>query len=162
MTKPTVVFAHGLEGSPNGTKARFLEEQFDAVCVDMQGMPFCHRIGVFTRACRHIKGPLILVGSSMGAAVVASAMKAPGLSSRVEACVLLALPNSRDFMPEELVDVPTVILHGEHDELFSPEGNQRFTEGLSNCHQVVLEGGDHRLSRPEDLKALQAVVSKFA
>ena len=42
---PMIIFAHGMEGSPNGSKIRSLREAgFEVLAPDFQGMPLEERV----------------------------------------------------------------------------------------------------------------------
>ena len=62
-------FAHGLEGSPQGTKARLFDEHFTALTPAMATGDFEGCVETQARALTTFR-PDLLVGSSFGGAVV--------------------------------------------------------------------------------------------
>jgi pimeloyl-ACP methyl ester carboxylesterase len=153
----TIVFAHGLEGSPQGKKSNALKLAFgtNVITPDMSSLPFEDRVRVFLEACNDLPGKLILVGSSMGAGVVSQV--AHKIPEKVKGCVLLAVPNSREWMPSTLEDLPTIIIHGDKDELFDATLNDPLLAPLSKkCHVTVDD--DHRLSKPGTLNIIKTSI----
>ena len=69
-----LLFAHGLEGSPQGTKVRFLRDAgLDVVAPDLQGLALVERIARIEALSA--AGDVLLTGSSYGgltAAIVAA------------------------------------------------------------------------------------------
>ena len=48
-----IIFAHGLEGSPNGSKIRALREAgFDVIAPDFQGMVLAERVILLQQVCQ--------------------------------------------------------------------------------------------------------------
>ena len=75
-----IIFAHGLEGSPNGSKIRALRNAgFDVVAPDFQGMVLAERVDLLHEIClEYASEQPILAGSSYGgltAAIVAMRME---------------------------------------------------------------------------------------
>ena len=47
-----IIFAHGMEGTPNGSKIRSLRKAgFEVLAPDFQGMPLEERVNVLQRVC---------------------------------------------------------------------------------------------------------------
>ena len=63
-----IIFAHGLEGSPNGSKIRALREAgFDVIAPDFQGMVLAERVILLQQVCQeHREAKPVLAGSSYG------------------------------------------------------------------------------------------------
>ncbi len=71
-----IVFAHGLEGSPGGTKAQLLRRlEPRLVCPDLRGVPLQGRYDAIDELTRGRRG-LVLVGSSYGGLVAALLVQA--------------------------------------------------------------------------------------
>ena len=79
MTKPMVVFSHGQESGPWGTKIKVMAETArslgcEADSVDYQGIADpSERVEKLISYCEPVNSPLILVGSSMGGHVATAA-----------------------------------------------------------------------------------------
>ncbi|MCK9247608.1 MAG: alpha/beta hydrolase [Solirubrobacteraceae bacterium] len=58
------------------------------------------------------------------------------------------------------IDIPVRLLHGRRDEDVSWETSRRLADALTSddVHLEVIEDGDHRLSRPQDLERLLRTV----
>jgi hypothetical protein len=117
-----VVFAHGLEGHPEGTKASALRAAgMEVLAPDCRGCALAERISRVGAALDQQPGA-ILVGSSYGG--LAAAWIASRRPEVVGALVLLApalsLREAPVEDPEQLVvppSVPTTIVHGLGDDV---------------------------------------------
>ncbi|MDJ0759273.1 MAG: YqiA/YcfP family alpha/beta fold hydrolase [Woeseiaceae bacterium] len=145
----TVIFSHGQESGPWGTKIRAMADMVrglgcDADSIDYQGLADpSERVERLVAACDGIDDKLVLVGSSMGGHVATAA------ASRVGAAGLFALAPAY-FMPgfEELTppvpELPFTIVHGWHDDIVPVENSIRYArEALAT---LILVDGDHRLT----------------
>ena len=153
MTQDTagrVVFSHGKESGPYGTKIRVLsgiaeKHGWKTDSIDYTDiMDPDERV---SRLCDHLEGdqpePLVLVGSSMGAYV--SLVAAAEL--RPEAVFLMApalyIPGWKQ--QEYATDLKQVsIVHGWHDELIPPDNVLHYASAAA-CDLHLLPA-DHRLS----------------
>jgi pimeloyl-ACP methyl ester carboxylesterase len=147
-TSKTVVFSHGKESGPWGSKimamaqvARDLHAGVESV--DYRGLddPGA-RVEKLVGIGRQLAGPLVLVGSSMGGHVAAAA------ANRVQAAALFLLapafymPGFEQHTPRD-IRVPTVIVHGWHDDIVPVDNSIRWArEHRATLH--VLDSG-HRL-----------------
>ena len=62
-----IIFAHGLEGSPNGSKIRALRGAgFEVIAPDFQGMALAERVDLLQQVCKNIESKPVLAGSSYG------------------------------------------------------------------------------------------------
>ena len=119
-----IIFAHGLEGSPNGSKIQTLRNSGNEVLApDFQGMPLIERVELLEKiSLDYADKKPILGGSSYGgltAAIVA--MRFPERFSGLLLCapaLHLKEPPVNDtttlIAPEGL---PTVIIHGIEDDI---------------------------------------------
>jgi pimeloyl-ACP methyl ester carboxylesterase len=116
-THPSRIFLHGLESSSRGTKAMFLRSIFpDILTPDFSGTleermrslePFLVRSDQW-----------VMVGSSFGGLM--AALWTCAHPARVRKLVLLAPALHRPEFANahfEPVDVPTVLIHGSHDDI---------------------------------------------
>lgn len=153
MTSPVVIFSHGQESGPWGTKIRSMAEAVrtlgcEADSIDYQGIPDpTARVEKLVQSCAEIDAPLVLVGSSMGGYVATAA------AADVNAVGLFVLAPAY-FMPEfEALtptppSIPIEIVHGWHDDIVPVENSIRFAEGCSATLHIV--DGDHRLTENID------------
>ncbi|MEX1197502.1 MAG: alpha/beta fold hydrolase [Pseudohongiellaceae bacterium] len=145
-----VVFSHGKESGPQGTKIRVLsgiaeKHGWATDSIDYTDMMDPdERVG---RLLDELEGesrrPLVLVGSSMGAyvaLVAAAALRPQGVFLMAPA---LYIPGWKEQQyPEDLERVS--IVHGWHDELIPPDNVLRYAK-TANCDLHLLPA-DHRLS----------------
>ncbi|TYO99986.1 alpha/beta superfamily hydrolase [Geothermobacter ehrlichii] len=118
----TVVFCHGKESGPNGTKIRYLaplaeKRGWKVLAPDFSDLPDPEaRVDRLLAACGELARPLVLVGSSMGGYV---AIRASG-ALRPEGLLLLApavgLPGYPQRAPRPRAEQIAVI-HGWGDDV---------------------------------------------
>jgi pimeloyl-ACP methyl ester carboxylesterase len=147
-TVNTVVFSHGKESGPWGSKitamaqvARELHRRVESI--DYRGVDDpAARVEKLVAAGQQLPGPLVLVGSSMGGHVAAAA------ANRLETAALFLLapafymPGFERYTPQD-ISVPTAIVHGWHDDIVPVDNSIRWArEHRATLH--VLDSG-HRL-----------------
>lgn len=149
MTQPTVVFSHGQESGPWGTKISAMAEAVRAQgcaadSVDYRGIDDpALRVDKLVGHCAPLTRPIVLVGSSMGGHVATAA------ASTVNAVGLFVLAPAY-YMPgyEALTpaapDIPISIVHGWGDEVVPVENSIRFAAACKATLHIV--NGDHRLT----------------
>jgi alpha/beta superfamily hydrolase len=144
----TVVFSHGKESGPWGSKITAMAETvrklgFAVESVDYRGMDDpAARVAKLIEEGKKVAGPVVLVGSSMGGHVSAAA----ALKLNARGLFLLApafyMPGYEKYTPQD-VGAPTAIVHGWHDDIVSVDNSIRWSrEHLAALH--VLDS-DHRL-----------------
>lgn len=157
---PTIVFLHGMESGPHGSKYHLLRELDPQIlapdCAGVHDLPA--RMAIVERELAG-KQNLLLVGSSFGGLV--AALYAGRHPQAVFGCVLCA-PALFDDQVQELAalqQVPekTVILHGTRDDIVDIAVSRRFA-AKHGCRLVEVEDG-HRLenSRPLLLELVRQV-----
>jgi pimeloyl-ACP methyl ester carboxylesterase len=144
----TVVFSHGKESGPWGSKitamAGVVREAGLAVeSVDYRGLDDpSARVSKLIALAAGLKAPLVLVGSSMGghvSAAAAAALKPAGLFLLAPA---FYMPGFERYTPQE-VACPTSIVHGWHDDIVPVDNSIRWArEHVAALH--ILDSG-HRL-----------------
>jgi pimeloyl-ACP methyl ester carboxylesterase len=139
-----VQFAHGLESSAHGTKARILAEHFDAITPEMDTADFEGCVAVHAAALRGFR-PEVLVGSSFGGAVAVELLvrglwRGPTL--------LLAQAAVRRGGEARLPEgVAVWLVHGLRDETIDPEDSRRLAAtGTPHRVRLIEVDDDHRLS----------------
>ena len=144
-----VVFSHGQESGPWGTKIRAMADRvrelgFQADSVDYQGIADpTERVDKLIAYCEPLDEPIILVGSSMGGHVATAA------ADRVAAVGLFVLAPAF-YMPEfealtpPAPSMPMAIVHGWDDDIVPVENSIRYASECKATLHVV--DGDHRLT----------------
>jgi hypothetical protein len=138
-----VQFIHGLEGSPQGAKARLLREHFDArtPAMDTSDFEACARAQA---AVLNEFRPDVLVGSSFGAAV-AVALLQRGLWAGPT--LLLAQAALRMGLPCQLPEGTRIwIVHGLNDTLIDPADSRSLaSSGSPGLVRLIEVEDDHSL-----------------
>lgn len=149
MTQPMVVFSHGQESGPWGTKIRVMAETVqklgcEADSVDYQGIADpSERVNKLVAYCEPLSAPLVLVGSSMGghvATAAADSVNAVGLFVLAPAYYMEGYEDLTPTAPT----IPISIVHGWNDDIVPVENSIRYASACkANLHIV---DGDHRLT----------------
>ena len=139
-----VHFIHGLEGSPNGSKARLLARHFDAVTPAMDTSDFEGCVAQHAALLGNGEGPDVLAGSSFGGAVAVALLQRGHWSGPT---LLLAQAGLLYGLPAELPPgVPVWIAHGTGDDLVPPEHSRRLAAAGDPAHVRLIEvDDDHSL-----------------
>jgi len=149
-----VIFSHGQESGPWGSKIRAMSERAKALgctvdSIDYQGIADpAERVEKLIRECRDLSGPLILVGSSMGghvATAAADALNAAGLFVLAPAYYMEGYEELTPLPPS----MPIAIVHGWHDDIVPVENSIRYARECSASLHLV--DGDHRLTENIDV-----------
>ena len=146
-----VLFCHGLEGTPHGTKVRAMRAAgIDVLAPDFQGQPLAARINTLNTVLEGIDDtePLVLAGSSYGGAVAAwSAVQHP---ERFVGLLLLApalhyseppVPDPTAYVP---IDRPTIVIHGEGDTIVPISASEDYAARAPHVDLRRVDDG-HRL-----------------
>ena len=145
----TVIFSHGQESGPWGSKIRAMAELVkrlgcNADSIDYRGIADpAERVQKLLDECRDIDDALILVGSSMGghvATAAAESLQAAGLFVLAPAYYVQGYEGLTPKPPE----LPICIVHGWHDEIVPVENSIRFARSCAATLHLV--DGDHRLT----------------
>lgn len=145
----TVIFSHGQESGPWGTKIRAMAELVrgmgcEADSIDYQGIADpTERVEKCLRECADVDGPLILVGSSMGGHVATAAAERLGAAGLFVLAPAYYMEGYEDLTPEP-PSMPVCIVHGWHDDVVPVENSIRFAQSCSATLHIV--DGDHRLT----------------
>lgn len=149
MTQPAVIFSHGQESGPWGTKIKAMAEAVRTLgcaadSVDYRGIDDpAVRVEKLVRYCASPGGPIVLVGSSMGghvATAAASAVNAAGLFVLAPAYYMPGYEALTPAAPE----IPISIVHGWDDDVVPVENSIRFAAACKATLHIV--DGDHRLT----------------
>ncbi|HEY2684282.1 MAG TPA: alpha/beta fold hydrolase [Steroidobacteraceae bacterium] len=158
----TVVFSHGKESGPWGSKITAMAEVVreigaEVASVDYRGMDDpAARVRKLIAEAGSLPAPLVLVGSSMGGHVSAAA--AHDLQPR--GVFLLApaffMPGFEQYTPQSL-NVPTAIVHGWHDDIVPVENSIRWARQEAAALHVLDSG--HRLE--DQIPHIVALLREF-
>jgi len=149
----TVIFSHGQESGPWGTKIRAMSERAKALgcCVDSidyQGIADpTERVEKLKRECSDISDTLILVGSSMGGHVATAAAADLGAAGLFVLAPAYYMEGYEELTPTP-PSMPIGIVHGWHDDTVPVENSIRFARECSATLHLV--NGDHRLTENID------------
>ncbi len=143
-----VVFSHGKESGPWGGKISALAQVarrhgLQVASLDYQGMDDPHeRVAKLRAHLGELDGPAILVGSSMGGHVAASAASTHPVVAAFLMAPAFYMPGYEALTPKPL-SCPVTIVHGWHDEIVPVDNVLRFArEGDCTLH---LLDADHRM-----------------
>src|SRR5271165_5321445 len=144
----TVAFSHGKESGPWGSKITAMaavvhDLRIEVESVDYRGISDpADRVAKLVDTASRLKGPLVLVGSSMGgyvAAAAAAPVQARGLFLLAPA---FYMPGLEAYTPQD-VSCPTVIVHGWRDDIIPVDNSIRWARKHRARLHVV--DSDHRL-----------------
>jgi len=149
----TVIFSHGQESGPWGTKICAMAELVrsmgcEADSIDYQGIADpAERVRKLVKKCGDIDDTLVLVGSSMGGHVATAAAGQLGAAGLFVLAPAYYMPGYEDLTPNP-PDMPTCIVHGWNDDIVPVENSIRFARAY-NAELHLLDGG-HRLTENID------------
>ena len=145
----TVVFSHGQESGPWGTKIRAMAELAKSIgckveSIDYQGMADPgERVRKLIAECTEIDDDLVLVGSSMGGHVATAAASEVGASGLFVLAPAYYMPGFEALTPLP-PSIPISIVHGWNDDIVPVANSIRFvTDSKATLH--ILDS-DHRLT----------------
>ena len=147
MTKTTLVFLHGLESGPHGSKYHaLLELDPTLIAPDCSGIDDLQARLAVIETCLAKVEKMVIVGSSFGGLAALLFAQRPANRDRVVACLLCApafsLPETAEI---ERVSTRTIVLHGTDDDIVPFRASEDF------CHprgiELVAVKDDHRLSQ---------------
>jgi len=144
----TVVFSHGKESGPWGSKITAMAAAVHDLKIGVESIDYrgiddpAARVAKLLDTAVSLMAPLVLVGSSMGGHVSAAAAtraKARGLFLLAPA---FYVPGFEAYTPED-VSCPTVIVHGWRDDIVPVDNSIRWAREHGAALHVL--DSDHRL-----------------
>ena len=144
-----VIFSHGQESGPWGTKIRAMADRvrelgFGADSVDYQGIADpTERVDKLIAYCEPLDEPIVLVGSSMGGHVATAAADRIGAVGLFVLAPAFYMPEFEALTPPA-PSMPMVIVHGWDDDIVPVENSIRYASECKATLHVV--DGDHRLT----------------
>ena len=145
----TVVFSHGQESGPWGTKIRAMADLLEArgcrvISVDYQGIPDPQeRVEKLVHEAADIEDRLVLVGSSMGGHVATAAAGRLGAAGLFVLAPAYYMPGYEELTPSA-PNMPIFIVHGWRDDVVPVDNSIRFARDCGATLFIV--DGDHRLT----------------
>jgi alpha-beta hydrolase superfamily lysophospholipase len=158
----TVVFSHGKESGPWGSKITAMAAVVRGLGLTVESVDYrglddpMQRVEKLLGVARELRGPLMLVGSSMGGHVAAAA----AARSNAAALFLLApafyMRGLEHYTPQD-VTVPTAIVHGWHDAVVPVDNSIRWAREHGATLHVL--DSDHRLE--DQIEAICVLLGNF-
>jgi pimeloyl-ACP methyl ester carboxylesterase len=158
----TVIFSHGKESGPWGTKIRAMAKLVErlgcnAESIDYQGMEDpTERVSKLIAACKDLGDAVVLVGSSMGGHVATAAASEVGAAGLFVIAPAFYMPGYEELTPTA-PEIPIAIVHGWRDEVVPVENSIRFA---ASCRaELHVLDGDHRLT--ENIDEINYYLQRF-
>ncbi|MCH7600288.1 MAG: hypothetical protein IH973_11080 [Myxococcales bacterium] len=151
MSSLRVQFIHGLESSPQSTKAKTLAEQFETLTPAMQTDNFEGCVAQQQQALEEFR-PDVIVGSSFGGAVAVALLQRGFWHGPTLLLAQAAL--RKDLACELPEDVRIWLVHGTRDEIVDPEDSRRLARCGSPALVRLIEVDDNHVLRASVLDGL--------
>jgi len=144
MASPRVLFIHGQESSPQGTKARLFAEHFAALTPAMDTRDFEACVAQQAEAIRRF-APDVVVGSSFGGGIALALLQRGVWRGPT---LLLAQAGLRQSLRAELpAGVPVWLVHGTRDDVVPIEDSRALARsGSRGLVRLIEVDDDHPLS----------------
>lgn len=150
-----LVWAHGLWGSPNGSKVTAIRESgIEVISPDFNEMELIDRVELLKETIEI--GNVVLAGSSWGG--LACALTAIQIPEKLKGLLLLApalhYPESPNDEPEKLIapdNVPVTIIHSTTDDIVPISASKNYIERSGNNVQLIEVEDNHVLENSIEL-----------
>ena len=150
-----LVWAHGLWGSPNGSKVTAIRESgIEVISPDFNEMELIDRVELLKETVEI--GNVVLAGSSWGG--LACALTAMQIPEKLKGLLLLApalhYPESPNDEPEKLIapdSVPVTIIHSTTDDIVPISASKNYIERSGNNVQLIEVEDNHVLENSIEL-----------
>ena len=158
----TVIFSHGQESGPWGSKIRSMSELAKELgcnvdSIDYQGIAHPNeRVAKLVHECADINDPLILVGSSMGGHVATAAASTVGAAGLFVLAPAYFMEGYEELTPPPPA-MPICIVHGWHDDIVPVENSIRYARECAATLHLV--DGDHRLT--DNISEINEYLERF-
>lgn len=155
-----VLFVHGQESGPQGTKARLLAQHFETLTPQMDTGDFARCVRQIAAAIESFR-PDVVVGSSFGGAVAVALLQRGAW--RGPTLLLAPAPVQLGVEPRLPADVPVWIVHGTEDDVV-PIASSLILARSGSPERVRLHEvhDDHRLTATVASGRLVALVRALA
>jgi alpha/beta superfamily hydrolase len=165
MTQPIIVFSHGQDGEPWGTKivamsAVARDAGYQVESVDYRGMadPAARvaKLLLFCQSLTATSGSPVLVGSSLGGHVATAASKAVNARGLFLLAPAFYMPGYEQYTPQPAA-CPITIVHGWNDDIVPADNSIRYArEHRARLHLI---DSDHRMTA--DIDDIAQYLSQF-
>lgn len=149
MTQPIIVFSHGQDGEPWGTKIIAMADVargagYRVESVDYRGMDDpAARVAKLLEFCETLPSAPVLVGSSMGGHVATAVSVSVGARGLFLLAPAFYMPGYEQFTPKP-PPCPITIVHGWNDDIVPVDNSIRYARE-HRCRLHILDS-DHRLT----------------
>jgi len=155
-----LIWAHGLWGSPNGSKITAIRDSgIEVISHDFNDMELIDRVELLEKTME--VGNVVLAGSSWGG--LACALAAQRKSDKLKGLLLLApalhYPEPPNNNPEDLVapkEVPVTIIHSIEDDIVPISASKDYIERSDNNIKLIEVNDNHVLENSIELIIFEA------
>jgi len=150
-----LVWAHGLWGSPNGSKITAIRESgIEAISPDFNEMELIDRVELIKNKMEI--GNVVLAGSSWGglACALAAKQKPEKLKGLLLLAPALAFPEPPNDNPEELVapnNIPVTIIHSVTDDIVPISSSKEYLNRSEKNVKLIEVEDNHVLENSIEL-----------
>ena len=150
-----LVWAHGLWGSPNGSKVTAVRESgIEVISPDFNEMELVDRVELLEKTIE--VGGVILAGSSWGG--LACALTAQKKPDKLKGLLLLApalhYPQSPNNNPDNLIapdGIPVTIIHSKTDDIVPISASKDYAKRSGNNVNLIVVEDSHVLENSIEL-----------
>ena len=150
-----LVWAHGLWGSPNGSKITTIRESgIEAISPDFNEMELIDRVELIEKTIEN--GNFVLAGSSWGG--LACALAAQRKPTKIKGLMLLApalhYPEPPNDNPENLIapkNIPVTIIHSTTDDIVPISASKDYLERSKENVKLIEVEDSHVLENSIEL-----------
>jgi len=149
MTQPIIVFSHGQDGEPWGTKIIAMADVargagYRVESVDYRGMADpAARVAKLLEFCKTLPSAPVLVGSSMGGHVATAVSIEVGARGLFLLAPAFYMPGYEKYTPKPAA-CPVTIVHGWNDDIVPVDNSIRYARE-HRCRLHILDS-DHRMA----------------
>ena len=155
-----LIWAHGLWGSPNGSKITAIRDSgIEVISHDFNDMELIDRVELLEKTME--VGNVVLAGSSWGG--LACALAAQRKSDKLKGPLLLApalhYPEPPNNNPEDLVapkEVPVTIIHSIEDDIVPISASKDYIKRSGNNIKLIEVKDNHVLENSIELIIFEA------
>jgi predicted alpha/beta hydrolase family esterase len=150
-----LIWAHGLWGSPNGSKITAIRDSgIEVISHDFNDMELIDRVELLEKTME--VGNVVLAGSSWGG--LACALAAQRKSDKLKGLLLLApalhYPEPPNNNPEDLVapkEIPVTIIHSIEDDIVPISASKDYIKRSGNNIKLIEVNDNHVLENSIEL-----------
>ena len=71
------------------------------------------------------------------------------------------IKNNNGYEAAKKITIPTIIVHGDTDELVPIEQSRKTAKLIDNCRLEIIKGADHGYTKPEHFEKMIELISGF-